>query len=108
MRLWPFSRPGSAAPTAAPDGDALIAQDFLRRNVEDVLAVSQAGMRGHGFVFVGDLRMPASRALEVLESRLKPCGYTPFISAEGGATWVHALPLADVVVRARPAINLLL
>jgi membrane-associated protease RseP (regulator of RpoE activity) len=108
MRLWPFPRRGTEPPPAAPDDDALIAQDFLRRNVEDVLAVSEAGVRGHGFVFVGHLRVPASRALEVLEGRLKPYGYTPFISAEDGATWVHALPLADVVVRARPAINVLL
>jgi membrane-associated protease RseP (regulator of RpoE activity) len=108
MRLWPFPRPRAEAATAVPDDDALIAQDFLRRNVEDVLAVSQAGVRGHGFVFVGDLRVPAPRALTMLEARLKPRGYTPFISAEGGATWVHALPLADVVVRARPALNVLL
>jgi len=96
-------------------GDAAMApeafhtlQDLLRRNVEDVFVVRQAGGRGRGFVFAGDLVVEPARALALIEPRFRLHGYTPFLSREGGLTWIQALPLAAVVGRSRPAVNLIL
>jgi len=107
-RLWPFARRARAFDaTMAPDA-FLTRQDLLRRNVEDVFLVRQAGGRGHGFVFAGDLLVTPARALALIEPRFRVHGYTPFLSREGGLTWIQALPLAVVTARARPAVNLLL
>ena len=109
-RLWPFARRGAAgvpAGTLAPEA-FLTRQDLLRRNVEDVFVVRQAGGRGHGFVFAGDLLVTPARALTLIEPRFRLHGYTPFLSREGGLTWIQALPLAAVTGRARPVVNLLL
>ena len=108
-RLWPFRRvhAGGAAGSLAPEV-FLTRQDLLRRNVEDVFVVRQAGGRGHGFVFAGDLLVTPARALALLEPRFRLHGYTPFLSREGGLTWIQALPLAVVSGRARPSVNVLL
>ena len=108
MRLWPFSRRASRPLAAAPSEGLLALQDLVRRNVDDVLAVSEAGARGNAFIFGGELLVEPSRALRLLEPRLKPFGYAPFINGEGGRTWIQVLPLGEVTERARPGLNLLL
>lgn len=109
MRLWPFARraPSTNASAVAADG-YLILQDLIRRNVEDVFDVRQAGRRGAGFLFGGSLRVAPARALAVVEPRLQRHGYTPFLAREGEMDWLQALPLGNVVQPSRPGVNLLL
>jgi hypothetical protein len=76
-------------------------QDLLRRNIEDIFVVRQAGGRGHGFVFAGDLLVAPARALELIEPRFKGHGYMPFLTRQGGLTWLEALPLGAVEERPR-------
>ena len=94
--------------TAAQSESLLALQDLTRRNVDDVLVVSEAGARGNAFIFGGELRVEPRRAVAILEPRLKPLGYTPFINDEGGRTWIQALPLGEVAERTRPGLNLVL
>jgi membrane-associated protease RseP (regulator of RpoE activity) len=107
MPGWPFRRRAVRA-SESPPANALILQDLLRRNIEDVFVVRQQGARGHGFLFGGELLVPPARALALVEPRFKPHGYTPFFTREHDMTWVQALPLAEVVERPRPAVNLVL
>ncbi len=108
MRLWPFRpRPRFALPPAPPE-DLLALEDLLRRNVEDILVVRERQLRGLTVVFGGELLVSPPRALELLESRFKPHGYTPFIREERGNVWVQALPLAEVTERENPWVNLVL
>jgi membrane-associated protease RseP (regulator of RpoE activity) len=108
MRLWPFRR--SAAPAASPVGaERLVAvEDALRGSVADILVVREERIHGLSLAFGGDLLVAPARALDLLERRLAPFGYTPFLRREQGLAWVHALPLAVVEERARPALNLVL
>jgi membrane-associated protease RseP (regulator of RpoE activity) len=108
MRLWPFSRRAPRPTSGAPSEGFLILQDLVRRNVEDVLAISEQGTRGNAFLFGGELRVEPARALALLEPRLKPHGYTPFINREGGRTWIEVLPLGEVTETSRPGLNLAL
>jgi membrane-associated protease RseP (regulator of RpoE activity) len=84
----------------------LVLQDLLRRNLEDVLAVSEQGAQGRAFLFGGDLRVAPARAREILEPRLRPLGFTPFLSLERGHAWIQALPLGDSSERSRPGLAL--
>ena len=89
--------------------DSVLAlQDLLRRNVEDIFVVRQAGGRGHGFIFAGDLLVAPDRALSLIEPRFKLHGYTPFLAHEGGLTWIEALPLTEVVERSRVGLTVVL
>ena len=108
MRLWPFRRSRAHTVSGVPSDSLLIAGDVLRQNVEDVLLVAEQQARGHAVLFGGRLLVPPTRALSVLEARFKPFGYTPFLKEERGATWVQAVPLAEVVERSRPAVNVVL
>jgi membrane-associated protease RseP (regulator of RpoE activity) len=108
MRFWPFSRRPRPPMTAAQSESLLALQDLARRNVDDVLVVSEAGARGNAFIFGGELRVEPRRALALLEPRLKPLGYTPFINDEGGRIWIQALPIGEVAERTRPGLNLVL
>lgn len=109
MRLWPFTRRvATDAPSAGASDSLLILQGLLRRNVEDLFVVSQEGVRGHGFLFGGELKVSPARARALIEARFKPHGYTPFLTRDRGMTWIQALPLAEVVERSRPGVNLVL
>jgi len=107
MRLWPFRRRQLAASAMPPDL-LLATGDLLRRNVEDIFVVRERGSRGHGFLFGGELLVEPRRALDVLEARLKPHGYTPFLTRDRGLTWIQVLPLGDVTSPARPGVNVVL
>ena len=108
MRLWPFSRRPKYRDVRAPTEGLTVLQDLIRRNLEDVMVIQEQGARGNGFIFGGELLTEPSRALALVESRLRPHGYTPFINREHGHTWVQALPLGDVTEPSRPGVNLLL
>lgn len=106
MRLWPFRARRALATT--PAEDLLVAEDRLRRSVEDVLVVRERQIRGSIIVFRGDLTMAPGRALDVLVERFRPFGYTPFLREEAGGVAVHAWALADTTVPQRVVVNVLL
>jgi membrane-associated protease RseP (regulator of RpoE activity) len=108
MPLWPFARAARPAASRPPTEEALVLQDLLRRNVDDVLAVTEQGARGHAFIFGGVLRMEPARAREILEPRLRGLGFSPFLSREGGHAWLQALPLGDTEAPARHGLTLTL
>jgi membrane-associated protease RseP (regulator of RpoE activity) len=107
MRLWSRrGRPRVLAPP--PTDDLLITEDLLRRNVEDLMVVRDRQIRGGAVVLRGDLLVEPARALDLLLVRFKPFGYTPFLRDDHGRIAVHAVPLAEVTERSRPAVNLVL
>jgi membrane-associated protease RseP (regulator of RpoE activity) len=108
MPLWPFSQRRRRPLPAAPSEGLLVLQDLARRNVEDVLTIGEQGTRGNAFIFGGELLVEPARALRLLEPRLKPVGYTPFINQESGRTWIQVLPLGEVAERTRPGVNVTL
>jgi membrane-associated protease RseP (regulator of RpoE activity) len=73
-----------------------------------VLSVEQVRSEGHAVAFGGHLLLPPSRAVTELLARFRPFGYTPFLQAGQGLTWVRALPFLDVEVPSRPSTNIIL
>ena len=108
MRLWPFRPRSPLIVAAAPPEDLLALEDLLRRNVENILVIRERQLRGFTVAFGGDLLVSPPRALELLEARFKPYGYTPFLRREQGMVFVRALPLAEVTETGNPVVNLLL
>jgi membrane-associated protease RseP (regulator of RpoE activity) len=108
MAFWPFARAPRRAASPPLTEETLALQDLLRRNVEDVLAVTEQGAQGHAFLFGGELRVTPARAREILERRLRPLGFTPFLSRERGHAWLQALPLGETAEPARLALSLTL
>ncbi|MBI2202612.1 MAG: site-2 protease family protein [Candidatus Rokubacteria bacterium] len=107
MRFWPFRRRVRNVPMV-PHEDRLITEDLLRRNVEDVLVIRERKVLGGVIAFRGDLTTDPARALDLLSSRFRLFGYTPFLKQEQGAVSVQAWPLAQVVERRRVALNVTL
>src|SRR3972149_2832151 len=81
MRLWPFRRPNAAV--AAPADSS-------------------------GFTVAQLPPPPPPPAVTQLLARFRPFGYTPFLQAGQGLTWVRALPFVDVEVPSRPRTNIIL
>src|SRR3989449_1216709 len=106
MRWGPIRARRVSAPP--PPEDLLVAEDRLRRNVEDVLVVRDRQIRGGVIVFRGVLTTEPRRALDLLIDRFRPFGYTPFLRQEGDAVAVQAWPLAETAVPRRIGVNLLL
>ncbi len=108
MRLWPFRPRPRFVVSATPPEDVLALEDLLRRNVEDILIVKERQLRGLSVAFGGELLVSPPRALDLLEARFKPFGYTPFLRREQGMVFVRALPLAEVTEAGNPLVNLFL
>lgn len=108
MRIWPFARRRQIVDAANPQADLVVLEDVLRRNVEDLLLVREREIRGVAIVFGGELLVTPRRALDLLQPRFKPFGYTPFLREERGKVWIQALPLAEVTARENPLVNLAL
>jgi len=108
MRLWPFTPSSVRAVNGAPAEGYAAVEDLLRRNIEDVFRVERQEVRGAAFGWAGRLLVEPARALALIEPRLKPFGYTPFLGRQGDLVWVRAVPLADVAESSRPGVNLLL
>ena len=106
MRWWPIR--ARRLPAPPPSEDALVAEDRLRRNVEDVLVVRDRQIRSGVIVFRGVLTTEPRRALDVLIERFRPLGYTPFLRQETDAVAVQAWPLAETAVSGRIGVNVLL
>src|SRR3989442_8974336 len=106
MRWWPIRARRFGA--ARPPEDLLVAEDRLRRNVEDVLVVGDRQIRGGVIVFRGVLTTEPRRALDLLIERFRPLGYTPFLRQEADVVAVQAWPLAETTVPWRIGVNVLL
>jgi membrane-associated protease RseP (regulator of RpoE activity) len=107
MRGWRLGRSARAAGGLAAEPSPAI-QAALRAGVDDLFAIESEGARGAGVIFSGELRLPVARALPLLQARLRPLGYTPFLAREHGRTWLHALPFVDGADPGRPGVNLVL
>ncbi|MFQ5520272.1 MAG: site-2 protease family protein, partial [Candidatus Methylomirabilia bacterium] len=83
-------------------------EQLLRGNVEDFFLVEERQIRGQVVSFRGRLLMAPARAMDLLEPRFKPFGYTPFLQEERGQVWIRALPLAGVTEAGNPMVNLVL
>jgi len=105
MRLWPSRRRAVAAP---PPADLAMTEDLLHRTVEEVFAVSRRETGPGGVVFRGALRLAPGRAVDVLQRRLRPFGFTPFLRAEGGEIVLQALPVVEPATRPRAGVNVVL
>ena len=106
MRWWPIRARRLGVPP--PPEDLLVAEDRLRRNVEDVLVVGDRQIRGGVIVFRGVLTTEPRRALDLLIERFRPLGYTPFLRQEADVVAVQAWPLAETTVPWRIGVNVLL
>jgi membrane-associated protease RseP (regulator of RpoE activity) len=106
MRWWPIR--ARHLPPPPPADEMLVAEDRLRRNVEDVLTIRDRQIRGGIVVFRGELMTEPARALDVLIGRFRPLGYTPYLREEAGLVSVQAWPTTDGVTRWRIGVNLVL
>lgn len=104
MRLWPFRR----RPAAVPADYSGFAIAELAPQLGGVMAVEQVRREGHALGFGGRLLLPPASALNELLARFRPFGYTPFLQAGAGLTWVRALPFVDVQVPSKPRTNIIL
>jgi Zn-dependent protease len=95
MRLWPFRRRAAAPPPALSSDDLLALEEALRARAGDVMAIRERQIRGGVIVFRGALAMAPGRALDTLEARFRPYGYTPFLRADGDDVVLQAWPLAE-------------
>jgi membrane-associated protease RseP (regulator of RpoE activity) len=105
MRLWPFRRRHAVAPSA--DSSAFTVAE-LGPQLAGVLAVDQVRAEGHAVAFGGRLLVSPATAVTELVARFRPFGYTPFLQAGRGLTWVRALPFVDVVMPSTPRTNIIL
>jgi membrane-associated protease RseP (regulator of RpoE activity) len=104
MRFWPFRR----RPAAVPGDYSGFAIAELAPQLGGVMAVEQVRREGHALGFGGRLLLPPASALNELLARFRPFGYTPFLQADSGLTWVRALPFVDVHVPSKPRTNIIL
>ena len=86
----------------------LLAEDRLRRNVEDILTVRDRQIRGGIVVFRGELMTEPARAIDLLIDRFRPLGYTPYLREEAGGVAVQALPLTETAARPATRSNVIL
>src|SRR6266478_3829941 len=105
MRLWPFRRRRAAVLSA--DSSAFTVAE-LGPQLAGVLAVDQVRVEGHAVAFGGRLLVQPATAVTELVGRFRPFGYTPFLQAGQGLTWVRALPFVDVVMPSKPRTNIVL
>jgi membrane-associated protease RseP (regulator of RpoE activity) len=106
MRVWPFTRRSGAA--SAAHEDVVLAEELLRRRVDDLFVVRERRVLGGVVVFRGDLLVEPGDALEVLRDRFDPLGYTPFLRREGDGIAIQAWPLVQTIERPRVAVNVVL
>jgi membrane-associated protease RseP (regulator of RpoE activity) len=104
MRFWPFR--GRPVPPS-PDSSAFAIAE-LGPELHGVLEVEQVRAEGHALAFGGRLLQSPAAAITSLQPRFRSFGYTPFLQASGGTTWVRALPFVEVEVPSRPRTNIIL
>ena len=104
MRFWPFR--GRPVPPSADSSAFAIGE--LAPQLSGVLAVAQVRAEGHALAFGGRLLQSPDAAITSLQPRFRSFGYTPFLQASDGLTWVRALPFVEVEVPSRPRVNIIL
>src|SRR5947209_4790450 len=104
MRFWPFR--GRPAQPSADSSAFAIAE--LAPQLSGVLAVEQVRAEGHALAFGGRLLQSPQAAVTSLQPRFRSFGYTPFLQASNGLTWVRALPFVEVEAPSRPRLNIIL
>jgi len=104
MRFWPFR--GRPVPPSADSSAFAIAE--LAPQLSGVLAVEQVRTEGHALAFGGRLLLSPEAAITSLQPRFRSFGYTPFLQASDGLTWVRALPFVEVEAPSRPRLNIIL
>ena len=104
MRFWPFR--GRPVPPSADSSAFAIAE--LAPQLSGVLAVEQVRAEGHALAFGGRLLQSPQAAVTSLQPRFRSFGYTPFLQASDGLTWVRALPFVEVEAPSRPRLNIIL
>jgi membrane-associated protease RseP (regulator of RpoE activity) len=105
MSLWPFRR-RRAVVSSAESSAFTVAE--LGPQLTGVLAVDQVRAEGHAVAFGGRLLVQPATAVTELVARFRPFGYTPFVQAGQGLTWVRALPFVDVQLPSKPRTNIIL
>ncbi len=108
MRFWPWVRRARYTVSGIPPDSLLLAGDALRRGIEEFFVVKEHQAQGLALRWGGALLIEPARALEIMEARFKPYGFTPFLKQERGLIWIEAVPLAAVVAKSRPGLNLAL
>src|SRR5437660_1600219 len=88
MRFWPFR--GRPAQPSADSSAFAIAE--LAPQLSGVLAVEQVRAEGHALAFGGRLLQSPQAAVTSLQPPFRSFGYTPFLQARNGLTWLRALP----------------
>jgi membrane-associated protease RseP (regulator of RpoE activity) len=106
--MWPFGRRARSAVSAMPSEALLLIEDALRSGIEDIFVVKERQGQGARLRWGGELLVEAGRALPIVEARFRPYGFTPFLKRAHDLTWIEAVPLAAVLGRERPAVNLVL
>jgi membrane-associated protease RseP (regulator of RpoE activity) len=104
MRFWPFR--GRPVRPSADSSAFAIAE--LAPQLGGVLAVEQVRAEGHALAFGGRLLQSPQAAITSLQPRFRSFGYTPFLQASDGLTWVRALPFVEVEAPSRPRLNIIL
>jgi len=82
--------------------------DLLRRQLEDVFAVYDAGEKDGVFFFRGQLAVEPARGLEILQERFDRFGYMPYLQADGGTVLLQAVPAPPEPRRSRVRVNVIL
>ena len=106
MRLWPMRR--RPAPAASPPLDRFFMGDLLRRQLDDLLAVYDAGEKDGVFIFRGQLALAPARALDLLTERFDRLGYTPYLQRDGGTVLLQVVPAPPDQPRPRVRVNVVL
>jgi membrane-associated protease RseP (regulator of RpoE activity) len=106
--MWPFRHRARFTVSDSPSDALVLTEEVLRRELGDLFVVKEQQARGVTLRWGGRLLLHPARALPIIESRFKPYGFTPFLKRGREMTWIEAVPLASVVARRRPAVNLVL
>lgn len=104
--MWPFRSRGAVS-SALPDA-LLVTDAALSRGIEDLFRVKEHQAQGLTLRWGGELLIEPALALPIIEARFKPYGYTPFLKRARDLIWIEAVPLAAIVTKRRPTVNLVL
>ena len=106
--MWPFRSPRDNTVSSALPQSLLLTDAALSRGIDDLFRATEHQAQGLILRWGGELLVKPAHALPILEARFQPYGYAPFLKRARDLTWIEAVPLAAVVTRRRPAVNLVL
>lgn len=106
MRWW-FRPRFSQSPSAFSE-NILAVEARVRSELDGLFRITDCQIHGRAIFYGGELALEPKQATPLLNARLAPLGYTPFLRRERGKVWIHALPLSLATRRERPVLNILL